>query len=172
MFCSKTSWTQCRNGCAPGGLRVISLHMKLKCAELFINSSSVLFLNVRSELQVAFSRATVFCTEISLKWHTWFILIKSLTLKIPIPNSLTYLFLWLPSVFHGVQGLLVKNKTMSYTPGNTVPISTEVSCTLEKNFITDTSDRQSEVASRSRLLLLNVWCTYFSNICNKRLRIS
>jgi hypothetical protein len=45
----------------------------------------------------------------------------------------TYLFLWLTIVFHGVQGLLVKNKAMSYAPGNTVTISTEVSCTLEAN---------------------------------------
>jgi hypothetical protein len=27
-----------------------------------------------------------------------------------------------------------------------------------------TSDRQSEVTSRSGLLLLHVWCTYFLNI--------
>jgi hypothetical protein len=97
-----------------GGLRVISLHVKLKCAKSFINSSTILFLNVRSELQVAFSRATVFWTEISLKWRMWFILIKSLTLKIPIPNSMTYLFLWLTTVFLGVQGSLVKNKTLMH----------------------------------------------------------
>jgi hypothetical protein len=52
-----------------GGLRVISLYVKLKRAKLFINSSTILFLNVGSELQLVFSRATFFWTEISLKWH-------------------------------------------------------------------------------------------------------
>ena len=133
------SWSYCRNGCALGGLCAISLHVKLKCAKLFVNSSTILFLNVRSELEVAFSQATVFWTEISLKWHMWFILVKSLTLKIRIPNSLIFFFFFLgrggqlTTVFHGVQGLPMKNKTSSYAPGNTVTVSTEVSCTLEAN---------------------------------------
>jgi hypothetical protein len=38
-----------------GDYASISFHMKLKCAKLYINSSTNLVLNLGSELQVAFS---------------------------------------------------------------------------------------------------------------------
>ena len=44
---------------------------------------------------------------------------------------MTNYFLSLTTVFPGVQGLLVINKTVPCAPGNTVTISTEGSYTLE-----------------------------------------
>jgi len=50
-------------------LRIVSTKTEFKCRMLKVNSSTILFLNLGSELQVAFSWATLFWTEISLKWH-------------------------------------------------------------------------------------------------------
>jgi hypothetical protein len=47
--------------------------------------------------------------------------------------SLSLSFFFVTTVFPGVQGSLVKNKTVSYAPGNTVTISIEVNYTLEAN---------------------------------------
>ena len=41
--------------------------------------------------------------------------------------------MWLTTVFSDVQGSLVKNKIVSYAPGNTVTICTEVNYALEAN---------------------------------------